>query len=149
MEFIADDDRFRIDQNWVWQILSTEAYWQRWRTRSHIEAQVNSAWRVVGAYDKQTGDQLGFARAVSDGVNDAYLADVIVAPAARGRGVGKLLVHTMVDDGPGANFRWTLFTNDAHGLYANFGFGRPDATAMVRPSSRLARVSTANAAEAT
>ena len=30
--------------------------------------------------------------------------------------------------------RWTLFTNDAHGLYARFGFAAPDATAMVRPA---------------
>jgi hypothetical protein len=31
--------------------------------------------------------------------------------------------------------RWTLFTSDAHGLYAQFGFTAPDATAMVRPAS--------------
>ena len=42
----------------------------------------------------------------------------------------------MIDDGPGAQFRWTLFTGDAHGLYAQFGFGAPDSTAMVRPRSQ-------------
>jgi GNAT superfamily N-acetyltransferase len=133
---IADDDPSRIDRDWVWQMLSTEAYWHRWRTRAQIESQVDVAWRVVGVYDEGTGAQLGFARAVSDGVNDAYLADVIVAPEARGLGAGKLLVHTMIDDGPGAQFRWTLFTGDAHGLYEQFGFGPPDSTAMVRPGSR-------------
>ena len=92
--------------------------------------------RVVGVYDGATGRQVGFARAVSDGVNDAYLADVVVDPADRGRGVGTLLVRTMIDDGPGARFRWTLFTDDAHGLYAKFGFETPDRTAMVRPGAR-------------
>jgi hypothetical protein len=35
---------------------------------------------------------VGFARAVSDGVAMAYLADVFVAPAARGIGLGVGLV---------------------------------------------------------
>jgi hypothetical protein len=35
---------------------------------------------------------VGFARAVSDGVAMAYLADVLVAPAARGIGLGVGLV---------------------------------------------------------
>ena len=73
-------------------------------------------------------------RAVSDGVNFAYLADVYVEAVARGAGLGTAIVRAMVEDGPGRAFRWTLFTNDAHGLYARFGFAAPDATAMVRPA---------------
>lgn len=42
----------------------------------------------------------------------------------------------MIDEGPGAAFRWTLFTRDAHGLYEQFGFSAPDQTAMVRPAPR-------------
>ena len=130
MELSADPSR--VDRDWVWRMLSTQVYWGLWRTRADIEAQLDSAWRVVGAYDSD-GAQVGFARAVSDGVGFAYLADVIVEEAERGRGIGKQLVRAMIDDGPGAGFRWTLFTQDAHGLYEQFGFVAPDATAMVRP----------------
>lgn len=133
---VADDDRARLDREWVWRMLSTEVYWHRWRTREQVEAQLDGAWRVVGVYDDVIGTQVGFARAVSDGVNDAYLADVVVDPAQRGRGAGKLLVQAMVDDGPGADFRWTLFTGDAHGLYEQYGFAAPNESAMVRPSAR-------------
>jgi GNAT superfamily N-acetyltransferase len=139
MGLVADDSLVRIDREWVWQMLSNEVYWNRWRTREQVDAQLEGAWRIVGVYDESTGAQLGLARAVSDGVNDAYLADVVVDPAARGRGAGKLLVKTMIDDGPGAEFRWTLFTGDAHGLYTQFGFATPDSSAMVRPSTRAAR----------
>ena len=90
---------------------------------------------MVGAYT-ETGEQVGFARAVSDGVAFAFLADVFVVPAHRGHGLGKRLVAAMIDEGPGADFRWTLFTGDAHGLYEQFGFAAPDATAMVRPAGR-------------
>jgi GNAT superfamily N-acetyltransferase len=129
METSADPSR--VDRDWVWRMLSTEVYWGLWRTRADVEAQLDSAWRVVGAYDSD-GAQVGFARAVSDGVGFAYLADVIVDPGSRGLGIGKQLMSAMIDDGPGAGFRWTLFTKDAHGLYEQFGFVPPDATAMVR-----------------
>src|SRR5664279_5102275 len=112
----TSSDPSRIDRDWVWMMLSTQAYWGLWRSRADVEKQLDSAWRVVGAYDAD-GVQVGFARAVSDGVGFAYLADVIVDPAFRGRGIGKQLVAAMIDDGPGAGFRWTLFTQDAHGLY--------------------------------
>jgi hypothetical protein len=39
----------------------------------------------------------------------------------------------MVENREGSNFRWTLFTDDAHGLYQHYGFAAPDSTAMVRP----------------
>jgi GNAT superfamily N-acetyltransferase len=117
-------------------MLSTEAYWGRWREREHFEAQLESAWRIVGVYERESGRQVGYARAMSDGVSEAYLADVIVDPEHRGRGIGKLLIRTMIEEGPGAVFRWTLFTDDAHGLYEQFGFAPPDHRAMVRPSSR-------------
>lgn len=132
--FEIDDDPARVDRDAVWQFLSTEAYWGRSRTRADLEAQLDGAWRLVAAYDGD-GATVGFARAVSDGVNFAYLADVYVAGVARGAGLGKALVQAMIDDGPGRAFRWTLFTNDAHGLYARFGFTAPDATAMVRPAA--------------
>lgn len=135
MGLIADDDRTRLDRDWIWRMLSTEASWHRWRSRTDVEAQIDGAWRVVGVYDARDGRQVGFARAVSDGVHDAYLADVIVEPGSRGLGIGKLVMRTMVENGPGVGFRWTLFNSDAHGFYTQFGFAMPDRTAMVRPSS--------------
>lgn len=134
MEYETDDDPGRIQPDVIWRWLSTEAYWGRQRTRADFDAQIASAWRVVGAYRSDTGEQVGFARAVSDGVNFAYLADVFVIDAHRGKDLGKHLLRLMIDGGPGRDFRWTLFTGDAHGLYRQFGFEAPDTTAMVRPA---------------
>ncbi len=130
-----DDDRTRIDTDAVWAFLSTDAYWGTWRTRAQWEAQLASAWRLIGAYDRATGAHVGFARAVSDGMAVAYLADVYVIATARGHGLGKALVRTMIDEGPGAKFRWMLHTNDAHELYRAFGFTEPDATYLERRAS--------------
>ena len=130
-----DDDPARIDVDVVWDFLSTEAYWGKSRTRPDFEAQLATAWRIVGAYETATGRLVGFARAISDGVAYGYLSDVYVARPARGAGLGKELVATMIDRGPGAAFRWTLHTSDAHDLYRKFGFAAPDARYMERPAA--------------
>jgi GNAT superfamily N-acetyltransferase len=128
-----DDDPGRIDREAVWEFLSTQAYWGRYRTRADFEAQLASAWRVVGVYETATGRQVGFARAISDGVDFGYLADVFILPGARGEGLGRELVATMIDRGPGAGFRWSLHTLDAHGLYRKYGFAEPDTRYLERP----------------
>lgn len=125
-----DLDPARVDRDAVWAFLSTDAYWGRDRTRADVEAQLDAAWRVAGAY--RDGELVGFARAVSDGVAFGYLADVFVVPSARGAGVGVALVEAVLAGTE--RMRWTLFTADAHGLYARFGFAAPDATALVRPA---------------
>jgi GNAT superfamily N-acetyltransferase len=131
-DYELDDDPERIDARAVFAWLSTEAYWGRWRGFDDFQAQLASAWRVVGAYERASGATVGFARAISDGVAFAYLADVFVVASARGGGLGKAIVRAMVDDGPGRRFRWTLHTLDAHGLYEPLGFVPPDATALER-----------------
>jgi GNAT superfamily N-acetyltransferase len=135
-DYELDDDPGRIPHDAVWEWLSSDAYWGRWRSRADVDAQLDGAWRVVGAYRAGTDELVGFARAASDGVAFAYLADVFVVTPHRGRGLGKRLLQVMIDDGPGREFRWVLFTADAHGLYEQFGFAVPDATAMVRPPAK-------------
>lgn len=75
----------------------------------------------VGAYIG--GRQVGFARAITDYTVFAYIADVIIWPEHRGRGIGKRLVQALIDhpevrDVP----HWSLSTSDAHTLYEKFGF---------------------------
>lgn len=144
-----DDDPGRVDAGAAVEFLTTEAYWGRQRSAGQIRQQITSAWRVVGAYD--AGAMVGFARALSDGAS-AYLADVYVLAAHRGAGLGADIVRAMIDDGPGAGFRWMLHTADAHGLYRKFGFTAPDnGRYLERPeagqASERARAQAARAAK--
>ncbi len=125
-----DDDPARIDPAAAAAFLTTAAYWGRWRDEPDIRRQIAAAWRVIGAYD-EAGAMVGFARAISDG-GSAYLADVYVLPAHRGRGLGKAIVAMMIEQGPGAGFRWMLHTSDAYGLYRQFGFAAPPDNYMER-----------------
>ena len=126
-----DDDPARIDVLAVHNYLANESYWAQGRTRGTVERLVREATRVVGLY--VNGRQVGFARAFSDGVALAYLADVYVLPEHRGHGLGVELVREMVENGPLGGVKWMLHTSDAHDLYRRFGFGDPSERAMERP----------------
>ncbi len=121
--FELDDDPARIDVAAVHSYISGESYWGRGRPLELVERAIRGSRRVVGLY--RGAEQVGFARAVSDGATIAYLADVYVLRSCRGRGLGLALVREMVEDGPdagAAHVRWMLHTADAQGLYARLGF---------------------------
>ncbi len=120
--FELDDDPRRVDVGAVYAFLSHEAYWGRNRTRASVEQAIRGSSRVVGLYGED-GEQIGFARAVSDDATVAYLADVYVVGSYRGRGLGLELVREIVEGGRLSNVRWLLHTADAQGLYAKLGFG--------------------------
>ena len=130
--FELDDDPTRIDIDAVHRFLSEESYWARGISREKVEHHIRCADRVVGLYE---GDaQIGFTRtACVAGVPTAYLFDVYVLPEFRGRGLGVELVRETVDAGPFASYKWVLDTDDAHALYARFGFAPPPPRMMVRP----------------
>jgi ribosomal protein S18 acetylase RimI-like enzyme/nitroimidazol reductase NimA-like FMN-containing flavoprotein (pyridoxamine 5'-phosphate oxidase superfamily) len=125
-------------------------YWNDRFTRAEIaEAHLAStAW--VGAVD-ETGRLVGSARAVSDTTKRAWIYDVVVAPAARGRGIGAALVRLLLDHPAVRRTRIVeLGTRDAQALYARFGFvprdalpPRPYATTdmvLIRPRAGAAAV---------
>ncbi|MGH2863768.1 MAG: GNAT family N-acetyltransferase [Solirubrobacteraceae bacterium] len=132
--FELDDDRSRVDVDAVHAFISRESYWGRGRPRERVQRTVDGSTRVVGLYDGNR--QIGFARAVSDGVTVAYLADVYVLPAYRGRGLGLALIGEIVEGGEGdwSEVRLLLHTADDQGLYRNIGFaeGLPTYRLMVR-----------------
>jgi GNAT superfamily N-acetyltransferase len=77
---------------------------------------------AFGIY-KDSGEQVGYARIISDCATFAYLADVFVLETERGKGLSKWLMETILQLPELQNLRrWGLATLDAHGLYAQFGF---------------------------
>lgn len=118
-QFLISTDPARLDVDAICDFL-TRAYWAKGRPRERTErALANSL--VFGVYD---GDQqIGLARVVTDFAIFAYLCDVFIHEDYRARGLGKWLMQTIMEhpDLQGLR-RWTLATNDAHGLYRQFGF---------------------------
>ena len=117
-------DPARLDVGLVHRWLSEESHWARGVPHAVIERALENSLNFA-AYD-DGGQQVGFARIVTDKATFAWLADVFVIDAHRGKGVSRLLMQAIVDhpDLQGLR-RWLLATRDAHGLYEKFGFTSP------------------------
>jgi GNAT superfamily N-acetyltransferase len=125
-----DDDKTRIDRAEVHRYLCDESYWAAGRQRETQDRLIDEAARVVGLYDGE--QQIGFCRAVTDGVSFVYLADVYVLEEHRGRGLGEAMLREMVERGDLTRLKWLLHTSDMHPLYEKLGFGVPNANVMER-----------------
>jgi GNAT superfamily N-acetyltransferase len=81
------------------------------------------------------GAQVGFARVVSDRATFAFLCDVFVLSAWRGRGLARRMLNVAFahQDLQGLR-RFALTSRDAGTLYAGYGF-----TALARPQVWMER----------
>lgn len=113
-------ERARIDVDRVHGFLCNESYWAKGISRAVVERSIEHSLPFA-AYDG--GELVAFARVVTDYAVFAYLADVFVVPAHRGRGISQQLM-TAIRSHPRLQGlrRWSLVTRDAHGLYEQFGF---------------------------
>lgn len=141
-----DDSKERTDLVEVHRFLSEESYWAKGRPYERQKEFVQLAVRVVGLY--HDGRQIGFCRAAyMPGLSSVYLADVYVLDEHRGRGLGEQLVREMIENGPLADYPWTLHTKDLHPLYRKFGFDVPSERLMERPRDYGDKRSTSQASE--
>ena len=114
-------DHARLDVDVIHGFLRT-SYWARGRKRSVVERSIKNSL-CFGAY--VGGQQVAFARVVSNRAVFAYLMDVFVIPEYRGRGISKALMRAVLDHSDLQHLRlFLLGTDDAHGLYEQFGFRR-------------------------
>ncbi|MFJ7413802.1 GNAT family N-acetyltransferase [Streptomyces sp. NPDC098077] len=116
-----DTDPERLDIALVHHWLSTDAFWALGRSRDLVERSMRGSLNF-GVYGPD-GAQVAYARVVTDRATFAWLCDVYVAPAHRGRGLGVRLATAVRDHlAPYELKRTLLATLDAHELYAKVGF---------------------------
>jgi len=116
-------DAVRLDREIVWEFLRT-SYWASALPRTVIDRSIDHAL-AFGLYSP-SGDQVGFARLVTDHARFAWLSDVFVLDQHRGRGLGTWLVETVLSHPDLNGIRVMLGTADAQGLYERFGFEPAD-----------------------
>ena len=118
-EFLVSTGRKLIDLDVVHGFL-TECYWAKGIPRDVVACSIENSL-CFGLYAQ--GEQIGFARVISDYATYAYIGDVFVLESFRGRGLGKWLMECVMKHPKLQGLRrWSLVTSDAHGLYAQIGF---------------------------
>ncbi len=119
-EFEISTDPARVDMATVHEFLSSQAYWSPGVPLDVMRRAIEGSI-VFGLY--RSNEQIGFARVVSDKATFAWVGDVFVLDAFRGQGLGKWLMHCIVEHPELQGLRrWMLATRDAHGLYEQVGF---------------------------
>ncbi|MFE7766733.1 GNAT family N-acetyltransferase [Streptomyces sp. NPDC057438] len=116
------DDPARLDVARIHHWLSTDAYWALGRPREKLESAIRGSLNF-GVYEEGSGQQVAYARVVTDRATFAWLCDVYVDPSVRGKGLGTAMVAAVRDHlRPYGLRRVLLATHDAHGVYAKLGF---------------------------
>lgn len=122
-DFVLTDETSDVDVDFVESMLRT-TYWAAERSREKIEGSVEKSINF-SVYEGER--QIAYARVVSDSHCFAWIADVIVDPEYRRRGIGRWMMECIMDH---PDVRETtlqlLRTRDAHPLYSPFGFDTDD-----------------------
>ena len=130
-QFVISTDPARLDLDVIHRFL-TNSYWANGIPREVVDRSIQNSL-VFGLFDGNT--QIGFARVITDLATFAYIGDVFVLDAYRGRGLGKWMMEC-IEQHPALQGlrRWSLVTRDAHGLYARCGF-----TPLKKPENWMER----------
>jgi GNAT superfamily N-acetyltransferase len=124
MEWNKDDyrittDKEKIDVDYTHQLLA-KTYWAEGISKSIVEKSIQGSICFAVFHQQQ---QIGFARVISDEATFAYLADVFIDPAYRGKGLSRWMMEVIMAYPTLQGLRrFLLATRDAHGLYEKFGF---------------------------
>ena len=133
--FTISTDPAHLDIDLIWRYLHDESYWASGVPREIVVRSIERSL-CFGLFEGEAGrggTQIGFSRVVSDFATFAWLCDVFVLPAFRGRGLATWLIGTVVAH-PDLQVQrgFVLATRDAHGLYAKFGWEPVDAGRFMR-----------------
>ena len=118
--FTITTDRNKMDIEAIHDFLSNHSGWSNHipieKVKESIEHSLN-----FGLFDQ--GQQIGFARVISDYATIAYLGDVYILENYRGKGLSKKLMDAVMSHPNLQGLRrWILLTSTADWLYEQYGF---------------------------
>ncbi|MGF6770764.1 GNAT superfamily N-acetyltransferase [Paraburkholderia sp. GAS199] len=120
VDLTISTDKDKLDLEMTYAFLSQETPWAKGMPRETFDRAVAGSL-CFGAY--LDGTQIGFARLITDEATFAYLSDVFVLPAHRGKGVASALMSAIAARPSLQGIRrMVLVTTDAHHVYAPHGF---------------------------
>ena len=122
-------DKSKLDVLFIQNFLK-DIYWAAGRTIEEVQTTIDASV-CFGIY--LDGQQIGFARVITDYVVFGYVMDVFITEEHRGKGYSSILIQNMMNEPLLKDIKiWRLATTDAHFLYEKFGF-----TALEHPEKMM------------
>ena len=117
-DFLITSDQNRVDIDALHAMLS-RTYWAKDRSRDAVAKSVENS---LSFSVFKSDEQVGFVRAITDGITYAVILDMIIREDFGGQGLGKWLVQCIGEHPEVVPLRQVLWTVDADDFYRQSGF---------------------------
>lgn len=121
-EFFITTDKTKMDVTAIHDFLSKYSGWSDNIPFEKVKISIENSLNF-GLF--HNGNQIGFARVISDFSTIAYLGDIYVLDNYRGQGLSKKLMESVMTHPNLQRLRrWILLTSTAEWLYEKYGFAK-------------------------
>ena len=106
-------------------LYKTEGWWKDTYDPAEIPRLITGSFAFAVAADTN-GHAIGMGRAISDGVSDAYIQDLVILPEYRCRGIGTRILSVLIKHCKQAGLSWIglIAEPDSEEFYLPLGFER-------------------------
>jgi ribosomal protein S18 acetylase RimI-like enzyme len=125
-------DQVRVELATAWDeesivnLYKEGGWWKEWMDPSKMQLLIRGSYLFAVAVDNSTGRSIGMGRAISDGVADAYIQDLVVLSEWRRKGVGSMIVSALLEGCLSRKITWIglIAKPGTEILYRSLGFQR-------------------------
>jgi ribosomal protein S18 acetylase RimI-like enzyme len=133
LEYYICTDKSKLNIEAV-KLLLRQSYWANERTEETIFKSIENSI-CYGVYKNE--ELVGLGRVVTDYSTVYWICDIIIDINHRNNGLGKKLMENIMTTKELEGLLGILVTQDAHGLYEQYGFIKEAHKFMMRKRTRL------------
>ena len=132
-----NDIKIRLVDTWpvdeLVLLYKAAGWWKEHYKPDGISQLIEGSFAFAVAIDGKTGKAVGMGRAISDGVSDAYIQDVVVFEEMRGQNIGGRIIKTLADHCLKNKLAWIglIAEQDSSPFYEKLGFSKFQGEPMI------------------
>ena len=127
---MGNGDSIRIELVNFWDIeqivelYRSIGWWKDFMDKSRIPDLIRGSYLFALAIDTSSGKPIGMGRAISDGIADAYIQDLVVLPEWRKKNAGGMIVSALIEQCVSNGISWIglIAQPGTEAFYRSLGF---------------------------
>jgi len=134
---LPDDFDIIFVKDWpsdqIVELYKAGGWWLDHYTTDGLDDLISGSFAFAVVIDKTTGRAIGMGRAISDGVSDAWLQDIVVLEEFRGKGLGRAITEKLLKHCVSRGLVWVGLVAEpgTKKLYEPLGFEKLPGEPMV------------------
>jgi aralkylamine N-acetyltransferase len=127
---VVEVDKIRVelveswDEDTIVDLYLAGGWWNEAMDKTRLSDLIRGSFLFAVASDPASCRTVGMGRAISDGLSDAYLQDLIVLPEWRHRGVGRSIAVALLEGCRSRGIKWIglIAEPGTEAFYRSLGF---------------------------